>query len=149
VNRFPSIDRILKTLILPVLVVAFAAGGCNDDVGDTATDPSDNQAPTANAGPDQTVTDADDGGDESVTLDGSGSTDSDGTIASWVWMENAVQIATGGGPTVAFTVGTHTVTLTVTDDQGSTDSDDVVITVDPPAVNQAPTANAGRVSQRD
>jgi hypothetical protein len=110
-----------------------------DDQGATDTDevvitveaaPAGNQPPTANAGPNQTVTDADDGGDEDVTLDGSGSTDSDGTIASWVWTESAVQIATGESPTATFGVGTHTVTLTVTDDQGATDTDNVVITVE-------------------
>ena len=140
VNRFHSVDRILKYFMLPVLVVAFAVAGCGDD---ESVNPPGNQPPTANAGPDQTVTDADDGGDEDVTLDGSGSTDSDGTIASYVWTESAVQIATGATPTVTFAVGAHTVTLTVTDDEGATDTDDVVITVNPPAANQPPTANAG------
>ena len=78
---------------------------------------------------DQAVTDTDLGGDESVTLDGSGSTDSDGTIASYVWTESAVQIATGVSPAVVFDVGVHTVTLTVTDNDGATDTDNVIITV--------------------
>lgn len=102
-----------------------------------------NQLPTANAGPNQTVTDTDDGGDEAVTLDGSGSMDPDGSIASWVWTENASQIATGESPLVTFAVGTHTVTLTVTDNEGATDTDQVLITVSAPGVNQPPTANAG------
>ncbi|MFW6145941.1 MAG: PKD domain-containing protein [Planctomycetota bacterium] len=89
-----------------------------------------NEAPVADAGPDQTVTDSDDSGDESVTLDGSGSSDSDGTITSYVWEENSTQIATGVSPSVAFAVGTHTVDLTVTDDDSATDTDTVVITVD-------------------
>jgi len=89
-----------------------------------------NQAPTADAGSDQTVTDSDDSGAENVTLDGSGSSDSDGTIVSYVWEENSSQIATGSGPTVSFTVGAHTVDLTVTDDDSATDTDSVVITVD-------------------
>ena len=90
-----------------------------------------NQPPTANAGGNQTVTDTDDGGDEAVTLDGSGSSDPDGTIASWVWTENAAEIATGESPLVTFAVGVHTVTLTVTDNEGATDTDNVVITVEP------------------
>lgn len=93
-------------------------------------EPVGNQPPTADGGLDQTVTDTDDGGDEDVTLDGSGSSD-DGTIVSYVWTESAVEIATGVNPLVTFAVGEHTVTLTVTDDEGATDTDVVVITVDP------------------
>ena len=88
--------------------------------------------PTADAGPDQTVTDADNNGSESVTLDGSASSDSDGTITSYVWTENSTQIATGATPTVDLAVGTHTITLTVTDDDGLTATDEVVITVNAP-----------------
>ncbi|MEE8487693.1 MAG: PKD domain-containing protein, partial [Gemmatimonadota bacterium] len=135
-------------------VVVFAVGShtvtltVTDDEGDTDTDdvvitvnpkPA-NVLPTANAGPDQMVADIDGGGDENVTLDGSGSTDADGTIVSYVWTENTVEITTGATPTVVFAVGAHTVTLTVTDDEGATSTDDVVITVGP---NQAPIANAG------
>ena len=39
-----------------------------------------NRPPLANAGPDQTVKDADRDGSETVTLDGSASSDRDGTI---------------------------------------------------------------------
>jgi probable HAF family extracellular repeat protein len=88
-----------------------------------------NDPPTANAGPDQTVTDADNNGVETVTLDGSSSSDPDGTIVNYVWTEGGTQIATGVKPAVALAIGTHTLTLTVTDDQGATGSDTVVITV--------------------
>jgi len=101
-----------------------------------------NQAPTADAGSDQEVTDNDDSGSENVTLDGSGSSDSDGTIVSYVWEENSSQIATGSGPTVSFSVGVHTVVLTVTDDDDATDNDSVTITVNE-APNQAPNVDAG------
>lgn len=102
-----------------------------------------NQPPTADAGPDQTVTDADDSGSEDVTLDGSASTDADGTIADYSWVEGGVEIATGAMPIVAFAVGAHTVTLTVTDDGGATDTDEVLITVEAFVGNQPPTADAG------
>jgi len=92
-----------------------------------------NVPPVADAGPNQTVTDTDDGGDESVTLDGAGSSDSDGTISSYVWKENSTQIATGSGPSVTLDVGVHTIELTVTDDDAATDTDTVVITVNEPA----------------
>jgi hypothetical protein len=120
------------TVVLTVTDDGGATG--TDDVMITVEAPVGNQPPTADAGPDQTVTDADNSGSEDVTLDGSASTDVDGTIASWSWTENSVEIATGANPTVAFDVGAHTVTLTVTDDEGATGTDDVVITVNSPTV---------------
>jgi len=101
-----------------------------------------NQPPTANAGPDQTVSDADDSGAEPVTLDGGASSDPDGSIVSWVWTEDGEEIATGASPTVALAVGTHAITLTVTDNDGASATDEVQITVIPPA-QQPPVANAG------
>jgi hypothetical protein len=102
-----------------------------------------NQPPVADAGPDQTVTDADDTGAEDVTLDGSASTDADGTIVSWSWAVDGTEIATGEMATISFDVGVTTVVLTVTDDGGSTGTDEVVITVEAFVPNQAPTADAG------
>jgi len=89
-----------------------------------------NQPPVADAGMDQTVTDADDSGAEDVTLDGSASTDADGTIASWSWAVDGTEIATGEMATVSFDVGVTTVVLTVTDDGGATGTDEVMITVE-------------------
>ena len=91
-----------------------------------------NQDPIADAGPDQWVYDTDADLVESVTLDGSGSSDVDGVIESYVWTENDIEIATGVSPTVEFGLGTHTVLLTVTDDGGKTATDEVVIKVTPP-----------------
>jgi WD40 repeat protein len=79
--------------------------------------------PIAAAPPNQTLTDTDASGSETVTLDGSASTDPDGTIVSYSWTENDVEIATGVTPTVDLPVGEHTITLTVTDDDGLTASD--------------------------
>jgi hypothetical protein len=92
-----------------------------------------NQPPTANAGQDQTVQDADGNGSQSVTLNGSGSSDSDGTISSYTWLENNASIASGANPAVNLTVGSHTITLRVTDNGGLTASDTVVITVTAPS----------------
>ena len=85
--------------------------------------------PIANAGANQIVTDSDNSGAETVTLDGSASSDSDGTITSYVWTEGATQIATGVSANVSLGVGSHTITLTVTDNEGNTDTDNVTITV--------------------
>ena len=115
-----------------------------DNEGKTGTDAvvvtvQPNQAPIANAGPDQTVSDPDDDG-ETVTLDGSGSSDPDGTISSYEWKEGATVLGATSTVTAIFSVGTHTVELTVTDNGGATTTDTVVITV---VDNQPPTANAG------
>ena len=88
-----------------------------------------NQPPAANAGPDQTVDDTDGNGSQPVMLNGSGSRDNDGTISSYVWREGGVQLATGVSPTVTLAVGTHTVTLAVTDNAGASASDTMVVTV--------------------
>ena len=103
-------------------------GGQTDVTAVTVTD-SSNIAPTADAGSNQTVTDSDNSGSKSVSLNGSGSSDNDGSISSYAWTENGSQIATGNNPSVSLSVGSHTITLTVTDNDGATDTDDVVITV--------------------
>jgi hypothetical protein len=104
-----------------------------------------NNAPTANAGADQTNIAA----GATVTLDGSGSSDSDGTIASYAWTQTAgttvtLSNAAIAGPTfTAPTTGSDqnlVFQLTVTDDDGATHSDSVTIGV---LANNAPTANAG------
>ena len=84
---------------------------------------------------DQTVTDTDNNGSQQVTLNGSGSSDPDGSITSYVWKEGSTQIATGVSPSVTLAVGTHTITLTVTDNGSPalTDTDTVVITVESPS----------------
>jgi len=103
-----------------------------------------NQNPTANAGPDQTITLP----TSSVTLNGSGS-DPDGSIASYLWTKVSGNGGTITSPTSASTTvtglsaGTYTFRLTVTDNQGATASDDVVITVNNSQANTPPTVNAG------
>jgi len=104
-----------------------------------------NDPPTANAGPDQSVDEL-----SVVTLDGTGSTDTDGTIASYAWTQTggtivALDLATPSMPTfTAPDVAADqdlTFQLIVTDNGGaSSAADTVVITV---LNNVAPTANAG------
>jgi hypothetical protein len=115
-----------------------------DDVAQTFHSPlvsSEVTNPIPTAGPDQTLTDTDASSSEPVTLDGSASTDPDGTIVSYSWTENDVEIATGVTPTVELPVGEHTITLTVTDDDGLTASDTVVITVQAASTSARVTAN--------
>jgi hypothetical protein len=94
-----------------------------------------NQVPVANAGPDQTVADSDGDGVQAATLYGIGSSDADGTIVGYVWNEGATKLATGVTPIVTLPVGTHTLTLTVTDDGGLSSADTTVITVTQPAAD--------------
>jgi len=83
--------------------------------------------PVADAGADQTVAK-----DYPVTLNGTG-TDADGTIVSYLWTEGATTLsAVASFSKNDFSVGTHTLTLTVTDDDGLTSTDTVVITIVPP-----------------
>lgn len=90
----------------------------------------DNIDPVANAGTDQAITLP----TSSTTLNGSAS-DDDGTIASYAWSEITPGGATIESPSSATTVvsdlsyGTHTFRLTVTDDVGGVDSDDIDVVV--------------------
>ncbi len=96
----------------------------------------DNDLPVANAGNDISVE-----AGQTVQLNGTGSTDSDGTISSYSWSSSLGSLS-GAQPTTTIGVaGEYTYTLTVTDDLGGTDTDEVVVTVAP--ANTAPTANAG------
>jgi parallel beta-helix repeat protein len=100
----------------------------SDENGNTS--PAANVPPVANPGPDQTVTDETCPlGSESVTLNGSGSNDPDGTIASYTWTENGVVIAMDAIATLSFAVGIHDVELSVTDNDGFPDTSHVIVTV--------------------
>ena len=57
-----------------------------------------NLPPQADAGADQTVADQDRDGVELVTLDGSGSSDRDGSIATYDWREGDTSIGSGAAP---------------------------------------------------
>ncbi len=85
---------------------------------------------TANAGPDQTFSDSDGDGSEEVKLDASSCTYPSGNITKYTWMERGVQIAIGETPTVTLSVGMHTITLIVTGNDGTTGTDNVVVTVE-------------------
>ncbi len=77
-------------------------------------------------------------GDE-IELDGSGSTDPDGTIVAWDWDFGDGGRSSAPAPTRTFAEGTYDVTLTVTDDDGLTASTSVEISVTA-APNEPPVA---------
>lgn len=121
-----------------------------DDDGDTGTDEikitvnSANLAPTANAGIDRSITLP----TNSLNIAGSG-TDPEGPIASYFWEQLAgpsANLTNANNSAVTVTVslaGAYTFRLTVTDNVGNSDFDDVKLTVNAAAVNQPPTATAG------
>ncbi len=97
-----------------------------------------NYLPTADAGSDQTVIDTNGDGLEIIELDGSGSSDPDGTIATYTWSENGIELATGVQATVNLDVGAHLITLEVTDTDGGTDTDALAVRVNSNLPVQAP-----------
>jgi poly(3-hydroxybutyrate) depolymerase len=113
-----------------------------------AAPPPPNIPPVANAGADQSITLP----TNSVTLNGTASSDADGTITSYAWTKisgpSSYNIANASGSTTAVTnlvQGTYSFRLVVTDNSGGTDDDTVVVVVNaaPPAANIPPVANAG------
>ena len=78
-----------------------------------------------------------------VTLNGGGSSDTDGSIAGYHWVEEsgpAVALSGGDTPAPSFNaaaVGSYVFKLTVTDNEGLTASDSVTITVQGPPVADA------------
>lgn len=128
------------SIALPIVLVA-CGGSSSSSSGDGVA----NIAPVANSGLDITV-DA----NSAVTLNGSGSSDSDGTIASYSWAQatgTTVTLSGSSGAQPDFTAplvnSTLVFQLTVTDDDGATDTDSVTITVENGNVNSPPIANAG------
>jgi hypothetical protein len=117
---------------------------CNILKNKTCNVITSNHPPTADAGPDQTVN-----GGNIVNLDGSASSDQDGTISSYSWMQIAgprVDINGGDTPTPAFIapdVSSNTTlkfSLTVKDDSGveSNNPATVSVKVDTPIVEPVP-----------
>ncbi|MEW6070515.1 MAG: PKD domain-containing protein, partial [Candidatus Thermoplasmatota archaeon] len=95
-----------------------------------------NKPPVANAGPDRFVRYY-----TYVTFDGSKSYDIDGVIINYTWDFGDGSVGYGVNCAYVYTTpGTYTVTLTVKDDDGATNSDICIVTV---TDNRPPVANAG------
>ncbi|HEX6426257.1 MAG TPA: PKD domain-containing protein [Niastella sp.] len=126
-----------------------------DNKGSTARDtmkvtvnpaPRVNQPPVANAGADRTITLS---ATNPLLLDGSASSDPDGTVQLYNWQRSTgpnmpVIVAPNAAqtPVTGLMAGVYEFQLTVTDNDGATASDSVVITVVLPE-NKPPVANAG------
>jgi len=101
----------------------------------------ENLPPAANAGTNQTVTLEHGQENILITLDGSGSTDDDGDIISYVW-DGTPDPADEMISEIPLTPGEYVFTLAVTDDDSATDTDTVSITILEPE-NIPPVADAG------
>ncbi len=103
-----------------------------------------NKAPTADAGSDVTITLP----TNATNITGSGS-DSDGTIAAYLWKKVSGPTATivnadkATGTFQDLLEGTYVFSLTVTDDDGAIDTDEVKVIVNPVPVNEPPVVSAG------
>jgi hypothetical protein len=109
-------------------------------------EPVPNLPPIAKAGSDQTITLPLD----SAKLDGTGSSDPDGTIESYSWTEisgpGAITIVNSNTATPTaenLQAGIYVFQLTVTDNSGAATNAQVTITVNP-SIIKPPVANAGR-----
>ncbi len=87
----------------------------------------ENNPPVAKAGANQNVIKGD-----TVTLDGSNSTDPDGSITAYVWKRGSTILSRQVSFDKIFSVGTHTITLTVTDNDGASRSDSMTVLVSDP-----------------
>ncbi len=119
-------------------------GATGFDTMQVTVNPAPNQLPSANAGLDQSITLP----VNSVSLTGSG-TDPDGTIAAYLWTKisgpanGTINNPASAATTVtALVEGVYRLELKVTDNSGATDTDTIMVIVNP-APNQAPTAEAG------
>lgn len=124
---------------LSVTLFALAACGGGGGGGTAPVPPPvvGNVAPVASAGADKNALSG-----SAVLLPGT-ATDSDGTIASYVWSQTAgtaVTLSNASTPTASFTAPTVaantplTFLLTVTDNSGASASDDIIVTITPPGV---------------
>lgn len=127
--------KLAARLTMPLLLaIALVACGGN---GAVKTPPAGNKPPVAAF----TLTPAGGAAPLEVKVDAGGSTDPDGRITSYAWEFGDGAKATGVTASHTYSgPGKHTVTLTVTDDEGATDQRQAAVTVTAPPANQAPTA---------
>ena len=126
------------------LTVTDNAGGTGKDTVQVTVNAAPNQPPVANAGADQAITLP----LNNISLNGSG-TDADGTVVSYQWTKisgpasyNITSPNSANTSVTGLVQGTYQFQLQVTDNNGATGIDVMILTVNP-APNIPPVANAG------
>ncbi|MEK8021637.1 MAG: PKD domain-containing protein, partial [Candidatus Parabeggiatoa sp.] len=115
-------------------------GSSNKEEYESGTDPDDSDSKPVNQKPTATFSITPETGEAPLTvaLDGSTSTDTDGTIASYAWTASDGQMAEGQNAELTFNeAGDYTITLEVTDNDGATAQVQKTVSVQ---ANQQPTA---------
>lgn len=114
----------LKHLILFITIIFFIGCGAEDSKLSDVTLKT-NKSPIADAGIDKNIVIGTD-----VLFNASNSIDSDGEIIAYKWTEGDMILSQNSTFKKSdFTVGSHTIILTVTDNDGSMASDSIVITI--------------------
>jgi PKD repeat protein len=116
-----------KFRVLIILVLGSVLSGCGGGGGSSAA-----AAPPVNSAPRAIITIAKTTGYAPLTLafDGSGSTDSDGTISEYLWdFDDGFTSQSASVDHIFSDLGSYTVVLTVTDDDGATSSTQVNIDI--------------------
>ncbi len=129
------------TYVFRLTVTDNQGAQASDDATVIVSLPGTNAPPVASAGPDMTITLP----ATSAVLTGSG-TDSNGSITAYSWTKVAgpsVTMTNTSQPALSLSdlvAGVYTFRLTVTDNQGATGSDDVMVTVNSAPANNPPVA---------
>ncbi|HMJ71557.1 MAG TPA: PKD domain-containing protein [Cyclobacteriaceae bacterium] len=140
------VDGLVPGVFTFQLTVTDDKGATGSDIATVTVVPvGANQTPVADAGFDKVVN------LPTTTLDLQGSgVDPDGTVATYGWAKKSgpASVTLAGQTTSkvslsALVAGTYQFTLTVTDDKGESNSDDVRVTVLSAGVNKNPLVNAG------
>lgn len=104
------------------------SGGIEKDYSVKITE-LENKAPEANAGDDKLIIVEQSVNKATVELDASLSSDLEGEINTYIWIENGQTIANGKLVEIEFSVGIHNVTLEVTDQKGLKGTDELIVEI--------------------
>lgn len=132
--------HLLKVSISLLAILSLLGCGGNDK-------PATNKAPTAKITTDKTSAKV----GETIIFSSKNSTDSDGSIVKYEWLEGSTSISTKDNFGKSdFTAGAHTIKLVVTDNSGATDEDTITIKIinNPPLfVSSNPEDNRTNISK--